>query len=665
MGSGAPYIATIAVSGSTVYVGGSFTTIGGQTRNNIAELDALTGMATPWDPNANTDVLVIKISGSIVYAGGHFSIIGGQTRRKIAALDASINSNNALPWNPNANDFIIDITISGNTIYVGGAFTTIGGQVRRKVAALDATINTNNALSWNPNAGNGWNVGALAVSGSSVLVGGNFTSINGEFRNNIAAIDLVSNTLLPWNPDANGNINTITIAGNTVYVGGDFTAIGGLPRNRIAALDLTVNTNNALAWNPNANNTIRTLAVSGNVVYAGGDFTHIGGLPRNRIAALDATMAANNVLPGWNPDANNIVRTLLVSGSIIYAGGDFTTMGVQNRNRIAAIDAAGTVTAWNPNANNIVRTLAEYGGTVYAGGDFLNIGGQLRARIAALDVAGNATAWSPNANNTVRALAIDGGILYAAGDFGFMGGETRRNKAAFDLVANTNSAISSWDPIPEGCFTLNCIDVSGYLGYIGGNFTAGGGGRSFFLSAIPSLSQILPVQLKEFKLTKESNNCIVQWTVTNATEKIKFELQRSSAGNDFISIAERETNNTSEEYRFTVNDNNLTPGIYYYRIKTIQESGETNYSDTRSLVISGAPVDVYPTRIHGDNLNIVLKEKNYSFQLINSAGILMMHQPLIQGINNIDTRKLPAGIYFYIIRNKNQQPEKSGKILVQ
>ena len=36
-----------------VYAGGAFTNIGGQTRNFIAALDASTGNATNWDPNAN------------------------------------------------------------------------------------------------------------------------------------------------------------------------------------------------------------------------------------------------------------------------------------------------------------------------------------------------------------------------------------------------------------------------------------------------------------------------------------------------------------------------------------------------------------------------------------------------------------------------------------
>ena len=71
---------TLAVSGSTVYAGGDFTSIGGQTRNRIAALDAATGLATAWDPDADNRVLALAVSGSTVYAGGQFTRIGGKPR---------------------------------------------------------------------------------------------------------------------------------------------------------------------------------------------------------------------------------------------------------------------------------------------------------------------------------------------------------------------------------------------------------------------------------------------------------------------------------------------------------------------------------------------------------------------------------------------------------
>jgi hypothetical protein len=115
--------------GNTVYAAGggfqgSFTTIGGQPRNNIAALDATSGLATSWNPNANGGVSALAVSGNTVYAGvsfaGGFTTIGGQPRNNIAALDAT--SGLATSWNPNANDAVVTLVVSGNTVYAGGGF---------------------------------------------------------------------------------------------------------------------------------------------------------------------------------------------------------------------------------------------------------------------------------------------------------------------------------------------------------------------------------------------------------------------------------------------------------------------------------------------------------------------------------------------------------------
>ena len=91
---------------------------GGQLRNNIAAIDAATGSATFWNPNANGGVYALALSGGIIYAGGLFHIIGGQPRNYLAGIDASTGL--ATPWNPNPNGGIGLLAISGGIVYVGG-----------------------------------------------------------------------------------------------------------------------------------------------------------------------------------------------------------------------------------------------------------------------------------------------------------------------------------------------------------------------------------------------------------------------------------------------------------------------------------------------------------------------------------------------------------------
>ena len=58
-------------------------------------------------------------------------------------------------------------------------------------------------------------------------------------------------------------------------------------------------------WNPNANGTVLSIAISGSDIYAGGNFTSIGGLTRKNIAKLNNTDGSADGT--WNPDANGPV----------------------------------------------------------------------------------------------------------------------------------------------------------------------------------------------------------------------------------------------------------------------------------------------------------------------------------------------------------------------
>src|SRR4029079_2029977 len=103
---------------------------------------------------------------------------------------------------------------------------------------------------------------------------------------NAAALSTSTGLANSWNPSANARVYTLALNGTTLYAGGEFTRIGGPTRNYIATLHTT--TGAALSWNPNASLTVWSIAVSGDRVIAGGEFATIGGQVRNGIAALDA-----------------------------------------------------------------------------------------------------------------------------------------------------------------------------------------------------------------------------------------------------------------------------------------------------------------------------------------------------------------------------------------
>ena len=482
----------LAVSGSTVYLGGLFNGAnainGSVTRNRAAAVDATTGVATGWNPDVgNGVVMALAVSGSTVYLGGNFSganaINGSLTRNRAAAVDATTGV--ATAWNPNANGDVNALAVSDSTVYLGGSFNGAnainGSLTRNRLTAVDAT--TGVATAWDPNARG--TVRTLALSGGVVAAGGYFSSLGGQPRRNAAALNAADLTLSSWDPNVNGTVTALAVSGSTVYLGGSFTGAnainGSLTRNRAAAVDAT--TGAATAWNPDANGTVTALAVTGSTVYLGGNFTGPnainGSLTRNRAAAVDAT---TGVATAWNPDANCGVNALAVSGSTVYLGGCFSGANAINgsltRNRAAAVDATtGVATAWNPDANDEVWALAVSGSTVYLGGSFSGtnaINGSLtRNRLAAVDATtGTATAWDPNANGDVNALAVSGSTVYLGGSFvgaNAINGSLTRNFAA--EVDATTGVATDWNPNANN--TVSALTPDGPVGVIaGGEFTS-------------------------------------------------------------------------------------------------------------------------------------------------------------------------------------------------
>ncbi len=466
---------TIARAGQALFVGGYFSSIGGQRRDHLAAVDARTGMATPWDPNRTgfsgvhgyAVIYRLVVHRGVVYVGGTFSALGGIRRTCLGAADAT--SGRILPWDPNpqgTNVAIGGIVVHGRTVFVGGYFSAVGGRPRSNVGAVDAV--TGAAEPWNPEVHGG--VGAIAVSGETVYVGGSFRTIGGVRRKNIAAFDAATGAVKNWVPNPDGAIVYALAVGNgIVYAGGDFNEVGGQPRGAIAALDTS--TGAATAWAPDADWSVRALALNGSILYAGGGFTHLGGVERRYVGAIDATTGTTT---DWNPSANDWVLALASSGHAVYAGGFFTRIGREQRWSFAALDeVTGAALGWSANADDIVEALAVDGATVYASGGFESIGGQARRRLAALDATtGAIKAWAPNLAGSlnsyypsVYAMVAHAGTVFVGGDFLSVNGRPCSCLAALD---GTTGEPLKWNPYADN--SVWSLAVSDDEVYAGGMF---------------------------------------------------------------------------------------------------------------------------------------------------------------------------------------------------
>ncbi|MGV1037913.1 MAG: LamG-like jellyroll fold domain-containing protein, partial [Candidatus Nanopelagicales bacterium] len=213
------------VIGNTVYVGGKFTKArppgaaagtNEVTRSNMLAYDIRTGqLVNSFAPSLNGQVMSLAASpdGSRVYAVGDFSSVNGTNRYRVVALNPSTGAVLSA-FAPGLNARGSAIVATNDTVYIGGAFSATGSFNRLHLAAYRASNGA--VLNWNPTAnGGGANVTALALSpdSSKLVVGGNFTDLNGTTALGLGAVDAATGATVPWQAN-----QTVTDAGTTAAI---------------------------------------------------------------------------------------------------------------------------------------------------------------------------------------------------------------------------------------------------------------------------------------------------------------------------------------------------------------------------------------------------------------------------------------------------------------
>lgn len=384
----------VADGSGGVYIGGYGTfEVDGVTYNGLAHINADGSLDKSWNPSIDNSVSAITISGSTVYIGGSFTTVDGIARNNLAAVDRV--SGALKSWSPGVQGSVKSIVVSGSTVYVGGQFLTVDGAgfagiSRHHLAAFDAT--TAAITSWDPNVAGLYSsiVYSLAISGSTVYIGGAFNSVGGLTRNGVAAADIATGALTGWNPNLDGYASTISVSGSTVYFAGSFNTVGGSPRSSAAA----VGTDGALkSWNPPwINSHVNALVVSGSTVYLGGNFSLLGGNSQNNDDATPrrgaAAVGTDGSLKGWNPSPSGQVYAIAATGSNVFIGGQFRAAGGVQRRYVAAVRSDGTATDWNPTLDGAVNAISLSGSTVSLGGAFRKVNGVQRDYFAAIGTDG-------------------------------------------------------------------------------------------------------------------------------------------------------------------------------------------------------------------------------------------------------------------------------------
>lgn len=465
------------------FIGGIFSTVGGLARQNLAHI-AANRTVSAWNPGANAPVRALLTSGTTLYVGGDFTQIGGQPRGRLAALHTTTAAVQA--WNPGVgvNGIVQALALLDTTLYVGGDFSQIGGQPRTDLAAVGTGAGA--VTAWAPAITGFW-VETIALDAGLAYIGGLFSSVNGMARDNLAAVSLATGAQTSWSPDANSTVHVLAVTADAVYAGGDFDDIGGRTRNGVARLNKTTGAA-IVSWNAGCDGPVWDLEPIGASLRVAGGFSSIGGQPRANAASL---VAATAVVEGWAPAVDNVVKCLQTEGSQTFLGGQFQYADVVRRNNLAAVDMTTlAVTAWNPDASGTVLSLATDGATLYAGGAFGQMSGQARQALAAFNVGTGALLpfFDAHVNQgnamipEVHALSLDGGVLRVGGKIATLGATPRNWAGAVDPA--TGAALP-WAPEPSGPVYAFAVAPSGT--FLAGDFlTVQGSSRPLVAQVDPT-----------------------------------------------------------------------------------------------------------------------------------------------------------------------------------
>lgn len=486
----------VVASGSDIYIGGDFTLAGSTPVHNIAHWSHSSHRWYALGEGVNSRVTALTVYGTHLYAGGNFTTAGGQATAYLAQWDTLTET-----WSPVGSGTMtfsgifspsvnaLAIYGSGNVI-VAGKFETVGGVTARNIAMW----NGSNWAALGSGLGDGSSnqeVSSLAVSGTDVYAGGDFTTYHCVAHwNGSTWQGLGSGTLDSFYP----TVDTVAVSGGNVYIGGAFDKVadgfGSLSVNRIARWSIGGSRWYTLGSGLDAG--IYTLAVSaGGTLYAGGQFGSSGGtLTTSHLASWDGSTwsQVTDASLGQGTDGN--VNALFLNGTALYAGGAFNSAGSSKVGGIGRYDTTnGSWTGLGSSVDGSITAMAVSGTNVYLGGLFTSANGLATPGIAHLQTA-NGT-WSILGGGglagctgllcspSIQAILVTESDVYVTGNFGSVGG------VAANGVARWNKSDLTWHALGTGlgCSSFLCAfygsalafnPASGQL-FVGGNFTSAGG----------------------------------------------------------------------------------------------------------------------------------------------------------------------------------------------
>ena len=305
-------------AGRTVIAGGSLGR--SYALRNVAHVDLASGtIDAGFHPDPTDEVSALSYDGTDLYIGGSFTTIGGQTATprlaRVNPVTGAVDATFHPPAVAGAGTIVLGIHRAGSGLVLNGAPALLA-----KVGASGATDPT--FLGQVDDL-----VNTLAVDGTTVYIGGQFQTVDNQFATpRLAKLDAATGAVdLGFAPAPDAEVRQLVHDGTSLYAGGAFGSIGGQANiGHLVRLSPATGLADA-TFHPKPSTTPFALVREGGWLYAGGGFTTIGSQTATpRLARVDATSGAVDTT--YDPKPDGTVRALWATSTSVFAGGAFATV---------------------------------------------------------------------------------------------------------------------------------------------------------------------------------------------------------------------------------------------------------------------------------------------------------------------------------------------------
>lgn len=515
------YPATTDVHSMALQADGKILIKGGAISSFLQRINTDGGLDPGFVPIECTGIstLALQADGKIL-VGGAFTSVGGVPRNGFARLEnnpapqsLTVPSPGRVEWlrggtSPESLDVTFELSTDGGSSYallgpgtrISGGWEITGlslpsyGQIRARARTISGFSNGSSGLVdaittfGTPPGGAddldlaiaGLRVWAMAVQpDGKTVISGEFTSVLGVPRNNIARINPDGSLDLTFNPNITGGPGAYAVAvqqDGKIVIGGYFTHVGGVFRLCLARLNPDGSLDST--YDPHPENPVYCMAMQPDgKLLIGGAFSTVGGAARVHLARLEVSGIADPAFVA--PAPNNYVTSLALQpdGDVLF-GGYFTSVGASTRNHLARVTSSGSLdAAFDPDVTgtDLYALAVQADGKILLGGTFSAVGSEARSHLARVHSDGSPDlAFDPKPNNIIYGLTVqsDGRIL-ASGGFstlhpGGAGPAIVRHNIARLTPGGTVDL--SFDPDPNGFVNGTAIQEDGSI-LLGGEFT--------------------------------------------------------------------------------------------------------------------------------------------------------------------------------------------------